>query len=482
MTSRHAEPLLDHADALLSVGRHAEAERLARDALGAAPESERGHGLLARALGGQGRFDEGVAAVEAGLSLHPTSEWLHRVRALALWQAGRHEAALAAAGAALRLDPRSPGGHHVRSMALLALRRIREARAAAEEAVMLAPEVHEYRAHLGDTWLKESPATAEAHYRASLTLDPERPLTLNNLGVALMKLRRLDEAAQAFKAALAIDPGLRQAKLNAFAVSNPVMRSRWVAWLGLAVGVGVAGLTWHRLHSNSEASWTLWGAVGLAATYLVAMSWVVRSGLRRLAAVDLETHALRGRVAADLRADRIAGGPWTRRLGAGLAAFGALTLAASLVLEVMVVRQWLAFPSEPRRTSLEEARPGEWVALRDAALLCDSRREVRAGTFYAGLSTGGRPFLASYADPVDCSVAQAGLRGVLIELVPRLAATLDDAGFPVPAGDPPRLCTECGPSESRLFVVVLLGFAAIAAFLLREGLKQWRRGRAASSA
>jgi tetratricopeptide (TPR) repeat protein len=277
-----------------------------------------------------------VGVVEAGLSRHPDSEWLHQARALALWRWHRLGPALAAAEEALRLDARSAGAHNVRSLVLLAMRRVPEARAAAERALAIAPDVAVYHAQLGDAWLRESPAVAEGHYRASLELDPEKPLTLNNLGVALRRQGRFEEAAQAFKGALALDPSLALAKVNLFSVSNPMMGRRWLAWpavplcIALPLVVGRYGLT-------GPGAWGSWAVIGANVLYVLGLVWLSESGRRTQASERPGIHAVRSRIEADLDAGRITLGRGAGCLGLALAAFGGLSIAACLSVEVMVL-------------------------------------------------------------------------------------------------------------------------------------------------
>ncbi len=346
MTELDAFPLIERGEALLTLGRPAEAERFGREALAADPLGEGGHALLSRALGGQGRFADAVAAAEAGLAARPDSEWLHRVRALALWQGGRHRDALAAADGALRIDPHSAGAHHLRAIALSALRRTAEARAAAAEAVRLQPGDAAFRAELGNTWLRESPEQAAEHYRASLALDPQQPLTLNNLGVALLRLRRLETAAEAFRAALALDPAQRHAKLNIYRATNPILRARWLGWIGLPIAVAAIVLFLRFLAGYPETAWAGWLAAALWFPWLIALKVHQRAGLRRLAADDPATNAVRGRVLADLNADRLSPGPGIRHVGTVLLAVGAVGAAFSAVLATLTVHTWLKGPRD----------------------------------------------------------------------------------------------------------------------------------------
>jgi tetratricopeptide (TPR) repeat protein len=53
---------------------------------------------------------------------------------------------------------------------------------------------------------RKDPEAAERAFRRSLELDPEQPVTLNNLGVALIRRGRDDEAMKLFESAARADP------------------------------------------------------------------------------------------------------------------------------------------------------------------------------------------------------------------------------------------------------------------------------------
>src|SRR5207244_1255249 len=90
-------------------------------------------------------------------------------------------------------------------------------------------------------------ASAEYSYREALRCDPRDAVALNNLGVALQRLGRQEEAALAFKAAVLADPTLQIAKSNTHsAVKN----------LGgvVAAGAGVGGLGMMKLCAASSGA------------------------------------------------------------------------------------------------------------------------------------------------------------------------------------------------------------------------------------
>jgi Tfp pilus assembly protein PilF len=60
----------------------------------------------------------------------------------------------------------------------------------------------------------EQPAEAAAEFRLALELMPESVDVLNNLGIALGSLGKIDEAIEMFRRALALQPGFAPAKAN----------------------------------------------------------------------------------------------------------------------------------------------------------------------------------------------------------------------------------------------------------------------------
>ena len=298
--------LLERSEALLALRRWPDAQRLAQEALSADPGSEKGHALLSRALVEQGDYDEALAAAEAGLSANPSSEWLHRLRSLALFWARRYDAALLAADEAIRLLPTLGAGHSLRAMALKGLGRASAARSAAERAVALSPDSAEFRAGLGDTWLDEDPATAERYYRESLAIDPEQPLVLNNLGVALLRQKRRVESALAFKSAVLLDPHRPLPKRNVLVAANPML----IAPRILFVGAGVAFVAALVLIAFTETRFgnhvAGWGGVWLCIAIEIGLLRLAkRLGRKRLAAIDPQLAAIHRKIEADLRAGRI---------------------------------------------------------------------------------------------------------------------------------------------------------------------------------
>ena len=101
----------------------------------------------------------------------------------------------------LELEPDLAATWQILARCLMARRDRAKARDAAERALALDPEDASSHAILGDIALELGQARlAERHLRAALAREPEDPVLLNNLGVALRAQDREGESAQVFEA------------------------------------------------------------------------------------------------------------------------------------------------------------------------------------------------------------------------------------------------------------------------------------------
>lgn len=298
------------AEGALQLSRWDDAAREAALMIAAEPEDSTGYAMLSRAHLGKEEYGEALKLAEAGLVHDPDREWLHRLRCHALRLQGRLAEALEAADTSVRLLPDAAESHAVRGKVLAGLKRPREAEAAYGKALELDPDDADLHRDLGDLFLKSDPAKAEACYRRSLAIDASDAVTLNNLGAALNRQKRPDEAALAFKSAILADPTLQVAKQNAHSTIN----SR----LGAVAGVGAALYAFSilpRLLLKTSVR-ALDGrnlAVALAFVLLVAAFWAWRkygqggrkANLEKLKARDPQLHAIFVKLDADKREGRL---------------------------------------------------------------------------------------------------------------------------------------------------------------------------------
>ena len=233
-----AMPFVMRAQAAAELRRWDTVAIEARRAIAADPAMPDGHALLAQALNGKGQNAEALAAAQRGLAIAAESTWLHRLRAVILLDLGRGSDGLAAVDEALRLGADSAAGHAVRAKALDQLNQSHAARIACRRALELAPDqawIHRVRGdielHAGD------PRAAESGYRAALRSSPNDAVALNNLGVALQRQRRHDEAVLAFKAAVLADPTFVTAKRNTHRVVKNLMRAGTTAAILIVLAI-----------------------------------------------------------------------------------------------------------------------------------------------------------------------------------------------------------------------------------------------------
>jgi Flp pilus assembly protein TadD len=205
---------------LFELRRYAEAEEAARALVAASPDSPPAHRLLARALNGLGRGEEALVHARTACRLSPdqASSWLilsqcHRAvgdRREAIEAAqecvrlGPHDwtthytlahahlmspvapgarSALDAVAEAVRLAPANPEIHNMRGMALARAGRTDEARAAYERALELDPHHTHALNNLGALDARRRPVRAARRLSAAASLDPQRELFRNNIGV-----------------------------------------------------------------------------------------------------------------------------------------------------------------------------------------------------------------------------------------------------------------------------------------------------------
>jgi tetratricopeptide (TPR) repeat protein len=210
-----ARKALARGQALLDVGRTADAAAAFREAVAADPEEPEAHCRLALALLGEEQFEAAHEQAGAAASLDPGDEWPHRIRALALMRLKRPKEAVAAAEEAVRLEPELAVAHGVLSDTRLAAKDRRGAREAAQRAAELDPESSHAHLSLGEVAFEEGRyPEAERHYRAALELRPEHASAINDLGVVVLRQGRRDEAAELFERAGRLDPSLDEARAN----------------------------------------------------------------------------------------------------------------------------------------------------------------------------------------------------------------------------------------------------------------------------
>jgi Flp pilus assembly protein TadD len=181
------------------------------------PQNAEAHVNLGAARHRIGRFEEAAGAYRSALRLTPRDGQAWTNLAMSLEQVGRLAEALDAYREALRLAPASSEALTNMGRILLASNETLQAAAALEQAVRLAPENGSAHYLLGTVQAdlgaleKAIVEYTTALRDATLANSPELH---NDLGVALARAGRLDEAAGHFKEALRLKPEFDAARTN----------------------------------------------------------------------------------------------------------------------------------------------------------------------------------------------------------------------------------------------------------------------------
>ncbi len=195
----------DQAAAAHRRGDFAEAERLYRQVLEAAPSSFAARHMLGVLKAQTGATAEALELIGAALAQKPDAPDALFNYANVLKGAGRLEEALAGYGRALAARPDYPA----------ALAAQRETRGLLAEALNRSGN---------DRRAAGKPEEALTDYDRALVLAPDYPDALNNRAAALWSLGRFDEALRGFDAALAAKPGYVEAHFNRGNVLRDMLR------------------------------------------------------------------------------------------------------------------------------------------------------------------------------------------------------------------------------------------------------------------
>jgi predicted AlkP superfamily phosphohydrolase/phosphomutase/tetratricopeptide (TPR) repeat protein len=169
---------MNRAHCLQAAGRLAEAGEVLLKFVAADPNNAAAEKMRAAVLAAQGRADDAVRSLQALTSQHPNDVEALVMLGQALAQVGRWADADAAIDRAIARDPQSAHAHHTRATVHLLQQRFEQA----AEACLNALEIRRL--------------FPEAHY---------------TLGVALAWLNELSDAAQSFRLALSMQPGVLEA-------------------------------------------------------------------------------------------------------------------------------------------------------------------------------------------------------------------------------------------------------------------------------
>jgi tetratricopeptide (TPR) repeat protein len=246
------------AEALLDVGRPAQAREYAAGYLAGHPEDARGLRLIARCYEATDEYPQMLAAARAAVATDAGSYQAHVLLASAYIHLRRYYEAVDAAAAAARISPNGWRGHLLSGVAQCALGSRRAGMAAVGHAVSLAPD--EPHVHYVQALLRHSAGNrlgARRAYRRALRLSPGHAGAQRGLGHIALAAGRLVDAVGHFTGAAAAEPtagggGIERALLG---IANWALLASWLLLLVLVFGM-------------FPPAWVL--AAGVAGGYAVA--------------------------------------------------------------------------------------------------------------------------------------------------------------------------------------------------------------------
>ncbi|MQA85078.1 MAG: tetratricopeptide repeat protein [Streptosporangiales bacterium] len=272
---------LARAQHLLDLDRPEQARTLVGEALAEDPDSVRAWLLLAQCHLGLHEPERGREAAGRALGLAPEVGASHQVYARTCTELGRHAEAVWHAREAVRLDPEDYVAHLWLADALLESRvpsLLPEAWCAANWAVELAPEETGPHGAVGvvafayKRW--DVVVAASTH---ALRIDPTNAQALNNLAAARLRRGVLGgdptRAAGELSAALAIDPGHKEARFNLDVIALQILGVvYWLSWVPWFV---MFSLVMTEFAGERPELWP----VRLVGGFLVAVLWAVLAGV-----------------------------------------------------------------------------------------------------------------------------------------------------------------------------------------------------------
>jgi tetratricopeptide (TPR) repeat protein len=195
---------LDRAQLLLNARRYDDALQI----VSRLPEDGRARLLAAVAFTYKNDLGQALKHAEQAIALEPEVAEAHAVRSEILYRLARNRASLEAAREAVRLEPESPNAQWSLARSAVAVRDWRLAELAAAQTLRLAPDwsmAHSIAAVVARK--RRHSKEAEAHVRIALALDPNDPMTLNNVAVALSsRWRPHTRSVRLLEDAVRLDP------------------------------------------------------------------------------------------------------------------------------------------------------------------------------------------------------------------------------------------------------------------------------------
>lgn len=187
--------LLDHAEELLSAGKHEEARLICQQVLSREADHLEALYLLGAVNAAEKNWSEAARCYEQASMLFPELTLLKTNLGVVLMEAGRHDEALIALDQAVQAEPDSLQVHYNRGVLLQRMDRLVEARVAFEQGLSLDPKHLNSWVNLSAVFLMLHDADAVLHCcHHGLHLEPHNPALLANLAAGYTMLFRFEEA------------------------------------------------------------------------------------------------------------------------------------------------------------------------------------------------------------------------------------------------------------------------------------------------
>jgi len=282
---------LERAQLLLAQSRAADAEQEAMRALAAEPTDARALALLALSRVEQGKHESALKVAREAVGVAPDVSYFHFVHGHVLHRTHQEDDAFRAVQEALRLDPADPDNFALLASIELARRDWSAALEAAESALALNAE-HVTALNLRSIALVRLGRKSEAMAAVDYALDraPENAFSHANQGWNYLHRNQPEPAQEHFREALRLDPELdyaREGMLETLRARNPVYRGmlayflwmgrqsgrlQWLLILAVFFGTGVMGAL---AHTQPDFKWLWWGLLG-ALYGFVYLTWTAQ--------------------------------------------------------------------------------------------------------------------------------------------------------------------------------------------------------------
>ena len=259
------------------------------DTLAKAPQNPESHYNAANALMSLGRNAEAIEHFEQALRLKPDHASAHNNYGLVLANLGRIEDAIVHYRRVLEIKPNNPATGNNLGLALASLGRTEEAIDAYRKGLEVDSNLtYPLHCNLGVALgMAGRKAEAIEEYQRAIQADPEVPLAYHNLAIRLAEAGRVVEAIHHYQQALRLNPGYADSRLNlgiVLANADRITEAIEQFEEGLRIDPDDVrfrfnlGITWLRMGRHREAIGQLGRAIGEMPDHVkihCALAWLL---------------------------------------------------------------------------------------------------------------------------------------------------------------------------------------------------------------